>query len=65
MHEIVKVDGKKQRYLTVQEANSVDGFLQTYMESDDGTEEKFSFDRFMLEQDKRWDGPYLIGDSDD
>lgn len=35
-------------------------FLRVYMmDPEDRHEEEFSIDKFLLEQEKTWDGPYL------
>lgn len=38
----------------------MDGLLDTYMEDSTGKVEHFSFDKFMLDEERSWRGPYIM-----
>ncbi len=42
----------------------MDGFLDTYMEDSSGHVERFSFDKFLLDEERSWRGPYLLSEED-
>lgn len=36
----------------------MDGLLDSYMEDSRGVVERFSFDKFMLDEEREWRGPF-------
>lgn len=54
----------KRLYVTINEALASP--VEVYMESDSGATESFSFNKFMLDQDVNWHGPFvMVEDNED